>query len=156
MARLPYEERVKIWFVPTLTDPASPSLAEITAGTELTTFVAKDGFNPGVTNNTMDTAGIDSAFDAVEPGSFGAALTLTCFRDDTTDTAFLTLVRDARGHIVVGNDSPTGIAVGDIVDVYQVAMQTPVMQASATNTAQRFNAEAAVHAEPDLGVTVVS
>ena len=68
MARLPYEGRVKVWFTTTLTSESSPSLAEFTggSGTDLTTFITKDGVNPGTTNNRIDTAGIDSAFDSQE------------------------------------------------------------------------------------------
>lgn len=154
MARLPYEGRVKVHYVATIANEAAPTTAEIGAGTDLTTFVTKDGVNPGTTNNRIDTAGIDSAFDSQIQGSWGAEFQLTCMRDDTADTAWDTLQRGVSGYLVVGYDSAAGIAAADIVQVWPVEFGTPVMQPSAANTTQMFVADVAIAEPPTLDAVV--
>jgi hypothetical protein len=154
MARLAYEGRTKVHFVTNIDDITSPALSEIAAGTELTTFITKDGVNPGSTNNRIDTGGIDDVFDSQIQGSWGAEFQLTCMRDDTTDTAWDTLQRGVQGFIVIGYDSPTGIKGGDVVQVWPVEFGTPVMQPSAANTNQMFLADAAIATPPELEATV--
>ena len=154
MARLPYEGRTKVHHVPTIATESAPTVAEIGAGTDLTTYVTKDGVNPGTTNNRIDTAGIDSAFDSQIQGSWGAEFQLTCMRDDTTDTAWTTLQRGTQGYIVIGYDSAAGIASGDTVQVWPVEFGTPLMQPSAANTMQMFIADVAIAEPPTLEATV--
>ena len=154
MARLAYEGRVKVIFVTTIADTDAPTAAEITAGVDVTPFVTKDGVNPGTTNNRIDTAGIDSAFDSQIQGSWAAEFQLTCMRDDTTDTAWETLQRGVQGYLVVGYDSPTGIAAADTVQVWAVELGTPVMQPSAANTNQMFVVDVAIATPPVLEATV--
>lgn len=150
MARIPYEGRTKVHFLPTIGDESAPTSTEITAGTDLTTYITKDGVNPGTTNNRIDTAGIDSAFDSQIHGSWGAEMQLTCMRDDTTDTAWTTLQRGTQGFIVIGYNSPAGIVATEEVEVWPVEFGTPLMQPSAANTMERFIADAAIAEPPTL------
>lgn len=156
MARLPYEGRVKVHYIATIADEAAPTEAEITAGTDLTTFITKDGVNPGTTNNRIDTAGIDSAFDSQIHGSWGAEFQLTCMRDDTADTAWTTLQRGTQGYLLVGYDSAAGVSAGDTVQVWPVEFGTPLMQPSAANTVQMFVADVAIAEPPTLEATVTT
>lgn len=148
MARIKYEGRTKIHWLTTIADTDAPTAAEITAGVDLTPFVTKDGYQPNVTNNTIDTGGIDTDFNSMVQGSYGADLTLVCMRDDTTDTAFDTLVRLAQGYIVVGLNSAGGIGTGDVVEVWEAELGTPVMANSGQDTLQTFTVNAAVATEP--------
>ena len=154
MARIKYEGRTKIHFVPTIADTSGPTAAELAAGDDLTSFITKDGYQPNVTNNKIDTGGIDTDFITEIQGSYGAALTLQCMRDDTTDTAWTTLQRGTQGYIVLGYDSAAGIAVSDDVQVWPVEFGTPVMQPSAANTMQMFIADAAIAEPPTLDAVV--
>lgn len=154
MARIKYEGRTKIHWVPTIADQSAPTVTEIGAGTDLTPFVTKDGYQPNVTNNTIDTAGIDNDFNSQIQGSFGADLTLNCMRDDTTDTAFTTLVRLAQGYVVVGLDSAGGIVATDIVEVWPAELGTPVMANSGQDTLQTFSVSVAVSDPPTFDAVV--
>lgn len=156
MARLAYEGRTKVHFVPTISDEAAPTTTEITAGTDLTTFVTKDGVNPAATNNRIDTGGIDDTFDSQIQGSWGAEFQLTCMRDDTVDTAWDTLQRGVQGYIVIGYDSAAGIATTDVVQVWPVEFGTPIMQPSAANTNQMFIADVAIATPPTLEAVVAA
>lgn len=156
MARLAYEARTKVHYVATLEDEESPALTEIAAGVDLTTFITKDGVNPGTTNNRIDTGGIDDTFDSQIQGSWGAEFQLTAMRDDTTDTAWETLQRGVQGYIIIGYDSAAGIATADVVQVWAVELGTPVMQPSAANTNQMFIADCAIATPPVLEAEVVA
>jgi hypothetical protein len=156
MARLAYEARTKVHFLASLIDEDAPALTEIAAGVDLTTFITKDGVNPGTTNNRIDTGGIDDTFDSQIQGSWGAEFQLTAMRDDAVDTAWETLQRSVQGYIIVGYDSAAGIAVGDVVQVWPVELGTPVMQPSAANTNQMFVADCAIATPPVLEATVVA
>ena len=156
MARIKYEGRTKIHWVTTIADTDAPTAAEITAGVDLTPFVTKDGYQPNVTNNTIDTAGIDNDFNSMIQGSFGADLSVVCMRDDTTDTAFTTLVRLAQGYVVVGLDSAAGIAATDVVEVWPAELGTPVMANSGQDTLQTFTVSVAVSEPPTLDAVVAT
>ena len=43
MARGPYEERTRVYWVPSLANKAAPTVAELNAGTDLSCFLTKDG-----------------------------------------------------------------------------------------------------------------
>jgi hypothetical protein len=154
MSRLPYEGRTKVHFLPNIADTDAPILAEFTAGTDLTTFVTKDGVQPGSTNNRVPTGGIDDAFNSEVQGSWSAAFSLKCFRDDTTDTAWTTLVRGLEGFVVIGYDSAAGIATGDEVQVWPAEFGTPNMDPSAADTPETFMADIAIQTPPVLDAVV--
>lgn len=150
MSRLPYEGRTKVHFVATIADTDAPEIDEIAAGTDLTTFVSKDGVQPGATNNRVPTGGIDDAFNSEVQGSWSAAFSLKCFRDDTTDTAWETLERGLEGYVVIGYDSAAGIAADDVVQVWPAEFGTPNMDPSAADTPQTFMADIAIQTPPVL------
>lgn len=156
MARLAYEGRTKVVYTATIAVETAPTEAEVAAGTDLTTYVTKDGVNPGTTNNRIDTGGIDDVFDSQIQGSWGAEFQLTCMRDDTTDLAWETLQRGVQGYIIIGYDSAAGIAAGDTVQVWAVEFGTPLMQPSASNTVQMFIADVAIATPPQLDAVVVT
>lgn len=156
MARIKYEGRTKVHWVPAIADTDAPTSTELSAGTDLTSFVTKDGYQPNVTNNTIDTAGIDNDFNSMIQGSYGADLTLVCMRDDTTDTAYETLVRLAQGYVVVGLNSPTGIATADVVEVWPAELGTPVMANSGADTLQTFTVNAAVSDPPTFDAVMAA
>lgn len=156
MARIVYEGRTKVHFVPTIADTSAPTTAEIAAGTDLTTFVTKDGVQPNATNNRVDTGGIDDRFNPEIMGSWGAAFSLKCMRDDTTDTAYETLVLDLQGYLVVGYNSQGGIVTTDVVEVWPAEFGEPNMDNSAQDTKQTFMAEIAMSEPPDKQAVVAA
>jgi hypothetical protein len=160
MARLVFEERYRIRFVPTLTNKAAPTVAQITAGTDITTLVAKDGVNYGTSENKVSTSDIASAFDSETIGSWGASLQLTFFKDDATDTAWDLFVRGLAGFIVIApfgfkgaNNAPLA---ADKVYVFPVVTQQPQLAASAANEHQTFMTSFAVTSPPDYRAVVAA
>jgi len=155
MSRLVYEQNTKVWFVPTIADPAAPSAAVIAAGTNVTPFLTKDGLTTPANQNMVDSASLDERFDAQNVGSFGGAVALTLFRDDDTDTAYELFTWGLTGFLVVGYFGSASVAA-DIVDVYPVESHEPVMQQTAANEVQRFDVQLAVTGEPNKAVAVVA
>ena len=63
MARIVFDGYTRLWFLTACANPAAPTVEEIAAGVELTNYVTKDGIDPAMSDNTVPTAGIGSAFD---------------------------------------------------------------------------------------------
>lgn len=158
MARLTHENNTKVHFVTTISNVAAPTAAEIAAGTNLTPYITKDGVNTPSNQNYVDSAGIDTNFDAQNVGSYGGApLTLTMFRDDTDETdSWDLMVYGTAGYLVIGRNSASGIAASDVVEVWPVEMHQPVMMQTAGNEMQKFTAGFAVTSAPTLDAVVAS
>lgn len=158
MPRVVYEGKTNVYWLTTLADKNAPSESEISAGTDITDFVAKDGVAVNFTTNNVDSATIAEIFDAQLAGSFGSDLSLMMFRDDTTDTAWDLWVHGTDGFLVIDrfNDSGTLPLSGDKVEVYPAQMHTPVPENSAANTQVRFTGPLAVTSEPALKATVTT
>lgn len=157
MTRKVHEGNTKVWFVPAtpgIADISAPLLGEISAGTNLSPFIRKDGITVPNTQNMVDNATIEETFDAQSVGSWGGGLTLRLFRDYPTDAAWELVEYGLQGYIVIGRDSAGGIEAGDDVEVYPVEAHEPVPADSATNENQYFTASFAVNATPNKKATV--
>lgn len=153
MAQYVFEETIRVYWSSVDLDAADLSevtLAEISAATEITDFLTKDGFQPGVTNNRVPAGHLGTSFDGEIMGSWGSGLTLVVLRDDESDTGFDTLgVRGTRGTVIaVPNGSGTGGAPadGDGAMIWQVELGTPVPNNSAANERQTATIECAASA----------
>ncbi len=160
MARLVFEERMRIRFVPTITNKLAPTVSQITAGTDITTLVSKDGVQFGTSENKVSTSDIASAFDSETIGSWGASLQLTFFKDDSTDTAWDLFVRGLVGFIVIApfgfkgaNNAPL---VADKVYVFPIITQQPQLAPSAANERQTFMSSFAVTSPPEYRAVVAT
>lgn len=160
MARTAYEGRTRVYWCTTIDDISAPTEGEIAAGTDLSSFVTKDGVNPGLSTNNVDTAALDETFDAQVPGSYGANFQLTMFRDDDADDAWDLCVYGTEGFLVIwyfatpGDNTPP--AAGDVVEVWPAIMHQPVMQQSAANEAKKFVETFAIPSAPDQNAIVAS
>ena len=152
MARFVYEERTNVYWVVTIATASTPSVAEITAGVNLTTFITKDGVKPGISTNNVDSATIAQSFNAEVVGSWGASFELEMFRDNTADTAWTTCVRGSTGYVVVDrfNTSGTLPTNNGKVEVYPAQMHQPRPLDSAKDTQVRFVETFAVTSQPYL------
>jgi hypothetical protein len=150
MARIPYEENTRVWFVPAISSLSAPTTTEINAGIELSHFIPKDGFDPGSNDNTIPTGAIDTSFDAEIQGSYGKKLKIDFMLDDTTNTAWTTLPRKTSGFIIHRSNLPvaTALASGQKVDVYPVQSGSRMRQKSAANAMQKFQVAFAVTDKP--------
>lgn len=158
MARFVYEGKTNVYWVVTIATESTPTAAEISAGVDLTDFVAKDGVAVNINTNNVDSATIGETFDAQLAGSWGSDLQLTMFRDDSADTAWDTCVYGSNGYVVIDrfNTSGTEPSNGDNVEVYPAQMHTPSPQNSAANTQVRFVEMFAVRSQPYLSATVTT
>ncbi|MFE7609247.1 phage tail tube protein [Streptomyces celluloflavus] len=153
MARRSFTGLGRIYWVPTVADPAAPTTAEIEAGTELTSSVKRDGLDIPRSAETIDISDAGSRVNKSAPGTIGGdAVTITAWRDSdpTLDIAWATLVDDATGYLVVnrwGNkqDEKSGLgtgaeavktvapAAGDRVEVYECTVTSRAMDAIGTD-----------------------
>lgn len=150
MARYPFEEYTRVVWVPTVTNIAAPTVAEIAAGTDLSCYITKDGLNPGGTSNKVDTGVLCNRVDGQVAGSVGYDMTLRMQRDNGSgeDDAWDLAVWGTNGYLIVrrGVLYGTAVAAAQKVEVYKGQMLEPVMQGSAANTNQAFELGIAVSA----------
>jgi hypothetical protein len=160
VATYTHDENTRIWWADTVADIEAPTAAEITAATELTTTVSKDGLKIGSSNNIVKNDNISTSFSGEIPGTYGNKLSLKCFRGDSTDdTAWDTLgVRNTHGFLIVRRAKPftTAVVVADKVEVYPAITQQPVIEDSAENARVMVQYDLAVPEAPALNAAVAA
>lgn len=163
MARLVFEENYEVYWGDTApADPAAPTIAEVTAMTNVTSQIPKDGFAPGVSNNRVPAGDLSTAFDGELMGSWGSQLAVTAFLDKITanNVAFDSFgVRGATGCFLVIWDG-NGNAAGSKTFCWPyVETGTPSLPTPAANERQTFTAECAVGgdgSEPEFHGEIVA
>ena len=158
MARYVHEGNTKVTFVTTLADTAAPSSASLTAGTELTTLLTKDGLQTPDTQNMVDSSTLADTFDAQVVGSWGGSITLTGFRDDTSDDLWDLAVYGTNGYLVIrrGLAWDTAWAASQDVEVYPIEFHEPVMNQTGANEEARFTVACAVTGQPEKRATTAA
>lgn len=159
MTRRTHEEFTRIWWVTSISSKTAPTVAEIGAGTDISAFVPKDGLKVGSTNNAVRNDDITSAFMPEIPGSYGNKLTLSCFRDDSGDTAWtLFQTRGTAGFLVVRRmlALATAVAAAQKVEVYPSAIGQPILADTAENERVKFDVDIFVTATPVLAAVVAA
>lgn len=159
MARLVFDGNYEVYFVPAaIADPSAPSLAAMLAGTNLTNFVPKDGFDPGVTNNRVTGGSLADKFMDESIGTNSAQLAVTAYKDDADGggAAFETIgVAGTTGAIVAVPNGPA--AAGRDAYVWgDVEIGEPRLGPTAENTRQKFTADIAVRTAPDYHAVIAS
>lgn len=156
MSRLPYEGRTNVYFATAVADKNAPTVAEISGAVDITNYIPKDGLAPNLSTNNVDSATIAETFDAQVVGSWGGALAITGFRDDTDDDFWDLCEYGTDGFVIIDRFNPAGElpTPGDVVEVWPVQMHEPVMQNSAANTQQRFVETFAVTSAPAMNAVV--
>lgn len=158
MPRYPHDGKTRAYWVPTIANKAAPTVAELNAGTSLAGFLTKDGLDTPFAQNTVDNSDLEDTFDAKGVGTFGADVTLTCFRDDTTDTAWNLFVYGTVGFLVIrrGPAYSTAWTAGQKVEVFPAQMHEPVPMSTATNEQNKFKVALPVTDQPNLKATVAA
>lgn len=156
MAKVASEEKVKVYFLPTVASKAAPTVANIAAGTHLTPFVPTDGLNVDPTQNNASISMLDSGFNAEQIGTYGYGITMTMTRDDVAadDDAWTLFERGLRGFLLISRFG-TPIA-GSRVEVYPIECHDPAPAAPAENTFQTFTVGMAVHDAPEIKAVVAA
>lgn len=156
MAPYIFEGYTRLWWATSIASKTGPTTAEIAAGTELTSYIAKDGIRPGIDQNMVDNATIAETFDAKLIGSWGGDFELEMRRDVDTDTAWDLCVQGTNGFIVIryGIAIATAVANGQQVEVWPAQMGQPFNKNSAANEQVRFIEKFAITSAPALSATV--
>lgn len=147
MARLVFDDNYTVlWMDTPPADAASITQAEVTAATDVTKWITKDGFAPGVTNSRVAAGDLSTTFDAELMGTHGAQLSVTAYLDDVdaSNVAYDTFgVRGTTGAFVVAWTGSTAAAAPAFVWPY-VEAGSPSLPTTAANERQTFTQEFAV------------
>lgn len=150
--------KLRVTYTSSVSNTAAPTTTELNAGTNLSSWLTKDGIEVPSDQNMVDDSSLADTFDAQVVGSFGGAIKLTAKRDGTpaNDTAWNLITYGLTGFIVIrrGVASGTAWTVGDKVEVYPVMFHEPLPMTPASNEQSKFSATAAVTAQPNLKATV--
>lgn len=154
MARLASENNVKVHYLPAVASKAGPTVAEITAGTDITPFLPTAGVGVNWTQNNASLAMLDEAFTAEAVGTEGAAIQITFVRDDTADDAWDLFVRGANAFLLISRFGDP--AVASVVEVYPIQSHRPVPLPPAENEFQQGQVSLAVTDTPELNAVVAA
>lgn len=156
MPRYVHDGKTRVYWVPSISNIAAPTTAELNAGTSLAAFLKKDGLNISFTQNMVDNADLEDTFDAQGVGTYGGTMELTLFRDDTTETAWNLFVYGTSGYIVVRRGVAFGTAwtASQKAEVYPAQMHQPTPNPTTANEQVTFKAMVAITDTPNLKATV--
>lgn len=161
MSRQGSTEVIKVQFAPTVANKAAPTVAELTAGTDLTPFLTRDGLDTPLEGSTIDTAGANSRYNSTGAGTYGGQpITLKMFRDSVAadDDAWSALPFGTTGYLVVRRfgGSSTAFAASQVVEVWPIEVVTRKPLPIADNEAQKFEVSCAVPTPPEMDATVAA
>ena len=140
---IPADGNVKVAWVPSLAVPASPSVAELIAGSvvDLSCYLTDDGFTPSTDEQTITDNRLCSRQTFEQPGRFQDGLQIKYVRGQTVpeDLAFTTLIRGTQGFYVVrwGIAYETAFLAAQKVDVYPSTCGVQMKQPPEANTPLR-------------------
>lgn len=156
MARIISNGEVRIVWVMSIADPSAPTVAEITAGTNITGFISS--LDTPLDGNAVDSSDLSSAFNKTVAGKFGGNVNAQMYRDDTADTAFSLFPRNTTGFLVIRRigGSDNAVIAGDDVDVWPLRVITRSDVALDDESVQAFTVNFAALDEPDIQVAVAA
>lgn len=153
--------KTAVWFVPTIANIASPTVAEIGAGERISQWMPADGltgFQPETA--AVDNTGLESTFDTSLGGRASYSNpTLRLKKQDGTDTRYRgTLARGVDGFVVVrrGMAASTAVAASQKMQVHQVNLGETRDIDPEKNSTQRYEVPCFITAEPNLNATVAA
>lgn len=159
MADIIVDGKTKVAFVPAISDTSAPTVAELTAGTELQDTLVPDGMegfepDPGEVDNTS----FGSTFDTKLPGTSSFSGTrLVLKKQQGTDTVHTTLTAfDTGGFIAVrqGKDKATAWAASDDVQVFPIRTGAWAYMNPERNSVLKYWVATPVSDEPVFDATV--
>lgn len=127
MAVVIIDGRVRVTFATAVANMASPTTAELNAGTALETFITPTGLSITPTTGPVDVSNLGSKANAERAGRVKYAIKLTIHHDGGTDTAWNLFPYRTNGFLVVrrGIDRTTAYASSQPVEVYAVETGEP-------------------------------
>lgn len=141
MARFMRKGIARFYWVPTIASLTAPTVAEITAGTELTSQMGEiTGFT--FANNPIDTPDMANAFVSKIPGEDSVDTSSFRFYEDRTSNPIRTvLAKNSTGYIVIFPAGTAGAspAIADKAEVWPVTVASNARAYSAGNEAAAYN-----------------
>lgn len=148
MAKFPFEAFTRVSWVPTIASMAAPTVAELTAGTDISCFLTKDGLNLNASTAESDSGTLCTQLEGKSVGAVTVSPELRMYRDSVIadDDAWALWVYGTNGYLVVryGVAYATAWTAAQLAQVYKGQMHEPVMNPSAVNTSATFNARCTV------------
>jgi hypothetical protein len=149
---------IEVRYVPTIASKSAPTVAEITAGTDVTDFMTRDGLTTPQGGSTADASDAGSRYNSTVAGSYGGEpITMKFHRDSVSadDDAWTTFPRGTAGYLVV-NRFGVAIAAAAKVEVWPIEVISREMMAIADNETQKFTVVCAVPSEPNDNAVVAA
>lgn len=149
MAKIIPNEQTMVRFVTTLSSSTAPTVAQVNAGVDLTPLLIS--ITASSTGNSVPTPTLDNLFETSVPGTAAATFSADFYRDDTTDTAWNTLPRAAKGYIVIqryGANATRTAVVAAKLEVWPVTVTSRAAGPLSSNTAQTFTVMCSVPVPP--------
>lgn len=158
MARLVFDSNYKVYKLAAApADTSAPTTAEISAGTDITSFIPKDGFKSGVSNNRVSGGSLNELFMDESMGTWSSQLSVDYYLDKVTanNTAHSTIgVQGATGAIVAVWDGGGNVNGSKCYVWPDIEAGCPVIADTAENARQKATAEFAVRREPDFHAVI--
>lgn len=162
MARKQFTDNGQLIFVTTLSSTTAPTVAQISAGVNLTSWLKQDGLNRSSEASLVPTEDASNEYDTTDIGTVSATFEAMFYRDSTPsdDDAWTTLPRGTRGWMIVapfGFNVGTGSAtpvVGDKCEVWPVAVAKRSNDQIGKNVANAMSVTFAVTSAPNEDATV--
>jgi hypothetical protein len=160
MADMLADGNVKVTYVPTIANKSAPTVAELTAGTDLQCLITADGLAISVNEDVVSIPKLCETSNSEAPGRATFQITLTCVRQEATadDVAWTTLLRKTSGYLVIryGDTHDTAYAASQEVLVFPGASGERRPNAVEANGAVTFDSQWYVNAQPDLDAVVAA
>jgi hypothetical protein len=134
----------------------APTVAEITAGTDLSRLTPVDGVGQDITENEVTTPLLGDKFIVSDPGTWSARNTMTFMRHKAAadDDAWTLFQADTTGYLLVSRFAPAAALAR--VEVYHVRVGKRRMNAAAQNEHQKFEVTMYSQEAPALDAAVVA
>lgn len=156
MARYSNDGQIRVQICTAISNIALPTTTELNAGTNITSFLTKDGLTTPADQNNVDTASLAETFNSQVVGSFGGAIEMTGMRDNSADTLWTLIVYGNSRFLVVRRGFPTATAFASAqpLEVYPCMFHEPIPDQTGGDEVSRFTIAAPVTSQPNLKAAV--
>lgn len=153
--------RVRVYWLTACSNIALPTVAELNAGTNLTSYITPDGLDIGMTTGKVPVGNVGSTFTLEKVGRRNPTVSLTCHHDATTgstDPAWNLLTYRNTGFLAVrmGVDTTTAWTIGQggggttgTLEIYPVEIGEYNNSKPSPDTAFDFTVEVSVYLDPN-------
>ncbi len=158
MADILADGKTRVSWVPSIANIAAPTTAELNAGLLLQSLLTADGLSGWQPETAkVDTSSLASTFNTAVNGrtSFDSPM-LRLKKQDTGDTAYTTLIRDAAGYITIRSSiaQATAYAPSQAIRVYPVQCGEVAHVDVEENSLERYEVPMTVTSQPNLRAAI--